>query len=65
MSLNLIYVRLKVLNYGSTAPFKSKEYSVFNKQDYGYSRFRRRGLNKVSTESMLNYLGFNIAKLFR
>lgn len=35
------------------------------KQDYGYSRFRRRGLNKVSTESMLNYLGFNIAKLFR
>lgn len=35
------------------------------KQDYGYTRFRRRGLIKVSTESMLNYLGFNIAKLFR
>ena len=35
------------------------------KQDYGYVRFRRRGLAKVSTESMLNYLGLNIAKLFR
>ena len=35
------------------------------KQDYGYTRFRRRGLNKVSTESMLNYLGINISKLFR
>lgn len=35
------------------------------KQDYGYLRFRRRGLDKVSTESMLNYLGFNLAKLFR
>jgi len=35
------------------------------KQDYGYVRFRRRGLLKVSTESMLNYLGFNVAKLFR
>lgn len=35
------------------------------KQDYGYVRFRRRGLNKVSTESMLNFLGLNIAKLFR
>ena len=35
------------------------------KQDYGYVRFRRRGLIKVSTESMMNYLGFNIAKLFR
>ena len=35
------------------------------KQDYGYVRFRRRGLTKVSTESMLNYLGLNIAKLFR
>ena len=35
------------------------------KQDYGYVRFRRRGLGKVSTESMLNFLGLNIAKLFR
>ena len=35
------------------------------KQDYGYMRFRRRGLEKVSTESMLNFLGLNIAKLFR
>jgi transposase len=34
------------------------------KQDYGYVRFRRRGLDKVSTESMLNFLGLNIAKLF-
>ena len=35
------------------------------KQDYGYVRYRRRGLEKVSTESMLNFLGLNIAKLFR
>lgn len=35
------------------------------KQNYGYVRFRRRGLSKVSTESMLNFLGLNIAKLFR
>lgn len=35
------------------------------KQAYGYVRFRRRGLNKVSTESMFNFLGLNIAKLFR
>ena len=35
------------------------------KQDYGYVRFRRRGLDKVSTESMLNFLGLNVAKLFR
>ena len=35
------------------------------KQDYGYIRFRRRGLEKSSTESMLNFLGLNIAKLFR
>lgn len=34
------------------------------KQNYGYVRFRRRGLDKVSTESMLNFLGLNIAKLF-
>ena len=35
------------------------------KQNYGYVRYRRRGLEKVSTESMLNFLGLNIAKLFR
>lgn len=35
------------------------------KQDYGYVRFRRRGLEKISSESMLNFLGLNIAKLFR
>ena len=35
------------------------------KQNYGYDRYRRRGLSKVSTESMLNFLGLNIAKLFR
>ena len=35
------------------------------KQDYGYVRFRRRGLEKVSTETMLNFLGLNIAKAFR
>ena len=35
------------------------------KQDYGYVRTRRRGIEKVSTEIMLNSLGLNIAKLFR
>lgn len=35
------------------------------KQDYGYTRARRRGINKVSTEIMLNSLGLNVAKLFR
>lgn len=35
------------------------------KQDYGYTRTRRRGIEKVSTEIMLNSLGLNIAKLFR
>ena len=35
------------------------------KQDYGYIRARRRGIEKVSTEIMLNSLGLNIAKLFR
>lgn len=35
------------------------------KQDYGRTRFRRRGIENVSTESMLNFIGFNIAKLFR
>ena len=35
------------------------------KQDYGYVRARRRGIEKVSTEIMLNSLGLNIAKLFR
>ena len=35
------------------------------KQDHGYDRARRRGLEKVSTESMLTLLGLNIKKLFR
>lgn len=35
------------------------------KQDYKRTRFNRRGLNKVSTETMLYFLGLNIAKLFR
>jgi transposase len=35
------------------------------KQNYGYTRARRRGIAKVSTEMMLNALGLNIAKLFR
>lgn len=35
------------------------------KQNYGYTRYRRRGIEKVSTETMLNYLGINVAKLFR
>lgn len=35
------------------------------KQDHNYVRFRRRGLNKASTEIMLNSLGFNVAKLFK
>lgn len=35
------------------------------KQNYGYTRARRRGIDKVSTEMMLNALGLNIAKLFR
>ena len=35
------------------------------KQDYRRTRFNRRGLNKVSTETMLYFLGLNIAKLFR
>lgn len=35
------------------------------KQDYGYTRTRRRGIENVSTEIMLNALGMNIAKLFR
>lgn len=35
------------------------------KQDYGRTRFNRRGMNKVSTETMLYFLGLNIAKLFR
>ena len=35
------------------------------KQNYGYTRTRRRGIEKVSTEIMLNVLGLNIAKLFR
>ena len=35
------------------------------KQDYGYIRTRRRGIDKVSTEIMLTALGLNIAKLIR
>lgn len=35
------------------------------KQNYKNERFRRRSLTKVSTEAMLNFLGLNIAKLFR
>lgn len=35
------------------------------KQDYGRTRFKRRGIEKVSTETMLYFLGLNIAKLFR
>lgn len=34
------------------------------KQDKGYTRTRRRGLLKVSTEMMLTFLGINIKKLF-
>ncbi len=35
------------------------------KQDYGYERARRRGMERVSAEIMLNALGLTIAKLFR
>ena len=35
------------------------------KQNYGYTRVRRRGIKKVSTEIMLTALGLNIAKLIR
>lgn len=35
------------------------------KQDMSYDRFRRRGLNKVSTEISLVALGINIRKYFR
>ena len=35
------------------------------KQDYGYTRTRRRGINKVSIEMMLTFLGLNIKKLFK
>lgn len=35
------------------------------KRDYGRPRLNRRGLERVSTEMMLNFLGMNIAKLFR
>ena len=34
------------------------------KQNKGYTRTRRRGLTKVSTEMMLTFLGLNIKKLF-
>ncbi len=35
------------------------------KQNRGYTRIRRRGLSKVSTETMLVLLGLNIRKLFK
>ncbi|MCQ2976366.1 MAG: transposase [Bacteroidales bacterium] len=35
------------------------------KQDYGRTRFNRRGMERVKTETMLYFLGLNIAKLFR
>ncbi len=35
------------------------------KQDYGRIRFNRRGIEKISVESMLYFMGLNIAKLFR
>ncbi len=35
------------------------------KQNYGYTRVRRRGIEKVTTEIMLTALGLNIAKLIR
>lgn len=35
------------------------------KQDKGYTRIKRRGIEKVSTEIMLISLGFNVAKLFK
>lgn len=35
------------------------------KRDYGRARFNRRGIEKVSAETMLYFLGLNIAKLFR
>lgn len=35
------------------------------KRDYGRTRFNRRGIEKVSAETMLYFLGLNIAKLFR
>ena len=35
------------------------------KQNYGYTRVRRRGIDKVTTEIMLTALGLNIAKLIR
>ena len=35
------------------------------KQNRNYTRIRRRGLNKASTEAMLVLLGLNIRKLFK
>ena len=35
------------------------------KQNHGYDRARRRGLERVSAETMLTLLGLNIRKLFR
>ncbi len=35
------------------------------KRDYGRIRFNRRGIGKISVETMLYFTGLNIAKLFR
>ena len=35
------------------------------KEDMNYTRLRRTSLDKVKTEHMLTYLGYNIRKLFR
>ena len=35
------------------------------KEDMNYVRLRRTSLEKVNTEFMLNFLGYNIRKLFR
>ena len=35
------------------------------KRNYGRPRLNRRGLERVSMETMLNFLGMNIARLFR
>ena len=35
------------------------------KWDMGYNRIRRVGINRISTEIMLTYLGLNTRKLFK
>ena len=35
------------------------------KQNHGYTRTRRRGINNVSAEAMLELIGLNIYKLFK